>query len=147
MSWNLLWTWSTMVEWSTLAGYRQTGTRTCSAPQSDGACSLWELLTYFQNSFQTSARLRKDCLGYLTEESAPLPPWHLVELDTNWNIFQWAWRASRHWREERALAEVEDCFNFICSAWIHRNLLLSKLLTALKCKAVLWCMFCINQSI
>lgn len=48
--------------------------------------------------------------------------WLSLELDTTWNIFQWAWGVVRQWEKIELFSEVQNCFIIIYTARMYCSL-------------------------
>lgn len=64
------------------------GTRTCRTSQSDRAFSLSDASHLLSEQYSNKCKTQEGLFGIISKEIIIPFPWHLVELHTNWIIFQ-----------------------------------------------------------
>lgn len=94
------------------------GTRTCSATHSDRACSLWEASHLLSEQFSNKCKTQKGLFGIINGKLG-LPFSGIFWNWTQTGIYFSDPREPYVSGEKRAVAEVEDYFSFIYSAWIY----------------------------
>lgn len=118
---------------------KPTGTRTCSATQSDWVCSLRDTSYSLSEQFSNKCKTQNGLFGIISSKLGFLFPGIL------WNWIQTGIYFSdpsgdlRRWREEGAVAEVEGYFNSIYTYFInycvncHCNTVTKSLLSNILC--------------